>query len=454
MTLIDPGTQTNFQRINSRNLEKVTELATGGAKDQVVPLTQLALDCFKDIEDRRLGPWHQVRKYAVGTVAFTAAVGIPLGVSVACGWIYLYRNTPSLLGLSITAGSALLVDRTSKTLTNFAPLKFLATVAVATIIYGATKVTEAAVGSYSAMEEETGEFTKNRHEQILKSLTDTYNGVADELKSAFEKHQESPKELYKLQQTAEAVDSVLQLAEEKMATIGLSPSEASQVMNQLHAVVRLISEYRITLKSDAAYNIKLLTGLPDEAFGAVCVPDSVHKHIESAKANQLGYGHTAKKIANTILGSTATLSVNIACGIASQSIKQIEALGVWPQIAFGASGLTLSGFVGKHLFSSYSQVASKAEATVTGEYSLAKDELTQVYTTITSHLEAELAKVRPTRNKRKRTIPEELADASKLQERLPVIKQQIDALHIPGCTGEEVTSKLAGVLSNIAAAFQ
>ncbi|MBS0635668.1 MAG: hypothetical protein JSR37_09420 [Verrucomicrobia bacterium] len=306
MSLLDPVSP----RMNARNLDLFLKEETA--------LPQVALDCFQDIQQSQLGILHYAKKYFIGTATYTGTVAAPIGLTVGALW-YQYGITR----ISLAAGSMLLFDRLAKVTTSFAPIKFVAFGATVALVYAAGKVTDAALKSFATQEKEALSFQKIRHDQIILSLTNVYNGIADELMKLYNKSEANPKSLYELKERVVTVVTQQAKAEEQMAALGLSPSETSQIMSKLSSAVQMVSETALSLQLGAdAENTKLLIALSDK----VSIPESIARQVEQLQNSPFSLRDFCNDEKGKKYKAVAEELASIYSGIATEIEKSVQAL--------------------------------------------------------------------------------------------------------------------------------
>lgn len=384
MTLLAPTTSSHAAGINKKNLETLAE--------QPSAITQLARECFTDIQNSQLGFTHHLSKITMGTLSYVGALSLPIAVGAAV----LQRNMPGStgewIGLSASCAGAVIVNKVVKKVTNIAPLTLAATVVGAGIVYGAGKISDAVTRPFYEDEERVKAFHKERHAVIIADMSGVYLGMSEALSKQFKKCIKTPQQTFAIKQLAQKLQVSLSSAKVTMRQIGLSESEVQQVVAPMGAVLQLIDEQVLGFTDNAAYNTNLLITLP---VGSWCIPEATKEWLQEAATQKPSCG-------NRLLAA-----MGITAGHSKEAASQEEA----------------------------------------------KKALFAVYNGIARHIEDMLGAIKPVRGKRKRTCPEALSQALTIEAKCAAIEAEIARYTITGLDPLAVTLRLKKSIQAIRKAF-
>ena len=455
------------RQISSNNLGSL--LAFAADRSQISSekvTTKIAMDCFRDIQQSRLGLGHYLKKYAAGTAAFTAAVGIP--TMLVLGGTYYYASEKMkdpfdflkvvLAGVGI--GGA---NRATGAMFGVKPVTMMATMAGASLIYGAGKLSEAVMGQYNQIEKRAEDFARERHGQIIEQLKTTYEDIANELERRFKKALMDPKDVYELKQSIFKLEESMPSLREAFSKIGIGVSEASQILGKLHDLMIQIRSHEFPVRSakspiDSVYNLKLMTDLPPEAASSIALSVPSKLFVMAVDQNRLGLSHDFQTYAVPAMIGTATAVGSLGCAAAVTAVacSQIFEIGQqalqgnvgWETIpAGGAFTLALTSaaaLTAKTVRNSYNKLRAQkvqADEVVRQNTQAAKEELTAIYDGIAQELD----------EKRKRYIqsPASIVDFSRdldqIKLKLPAIHKKLQQLGIFK-DSQEVTQRLRDVI--------
>lgn len=384
MTLVNPASLSNASHINTNNLDTLIE--------QPSALTKLAAECFKDIQKTELGVVHHASKIAMGTLSYLGALALP----VAIGAAVVRRNMPASpsewIGFSASCAGAVVANKITQKVTSVAPLTVAATVVGASIVYAAAKVSDVVTRPFYEQEERVKIFRKERHEVIIKDLSQVYLGMSEALLKQYKKSIKTPQQTFAIKQLAEKLQASIVAAKETMHQIGLSDSEAGQVAAPVEAVLQRIDEQVLGFIDSPAYNTSLIASIP---IGSWCVPETAKEWLQKAARRKPS------------CGDRLLVSLGITTGISQEAVCQGEA----------------------------------------------KKALFAVYNGIARHIEDMLGAIKPVRGKRKRTCPEALAHAVGIEAKCVAIEAEISRCKIVGLDPKEVTLQLKKSIQAVRKAF-
>ena len=422
MSLLNPVAESNSRHIDSENIKRFA------SSEQIDPVTKLALDCFSDIQDRRLGRGHYVKKGLVTGLTFLTALSLPVGGAGYGLWNYVPRTVESAAAISGTFLTLLVVNSATKRIMDVSPIKAVVTLFGGAVFYGAVKITECCASSFTKQEAEANEFIGRSYVTMKESLNKTYEGMAGILLADFEEAKKNPKELFAIKDRAEKIRSRFEATCMRLAELGFSPSEVTAATNALQEAARAVVDYRITMYNDPLQNIKLLVGVPEARFTEYCIPELVLQRLQEAKALELGLLYQLRKYVVLTLGTLAPTA-------AGGGIAHFAELGY--EVPTVAGAVVVSLIAARLIYSAHKSHEVETKERQNSLQQAAKDELIDTYDAM-----AKICTRKPSKTKRKRTVEPHLKEALKLKPRLEQIEERVAALRIPGFTSNQVTGKL------------
>ncbi len=422
MSLLNPVSESKSLHIDRQNL------ATFSSNQEIDPVTQLALECFTDIQNARLGAWHYFKKYTISTLAFTASLAIPTAAAGYALWTHVPHTVETAAGVSAAALTLFAINQGTKRITDVSPVKTLITLTTGALFYGAMQIGSCCSRSYAIREEEANAFIATRFKAMKDSLNVTYEGMARILLADLDEAKETPDALFKLKQAVEKVAARFDRVRHRLGIFGLSPSEITEATNGFLEACRAVEEYKITLRTDPQYNIRLLLALPEEKFADGCIPESVLRALKEANALELTSGYRVRKFVH--IASGALLPPVVALG----ALYLAEA-----DYKLGALSVLVSALASHLINRSHSQFEQASKAMRQKKVEEAREELTLLYKTLAEHCTL------PTSKKRKR-LPVHLKEAKALKPKLAQIDAAISNL---GFDSKKITEKLQNALASL-----
>ena len=482
-----------------------TLLAAKNIKDVTTPLT---LQLFEDYKKAKIGFGHQFKKYTASLVAYSATIGLPVaGVVGTTYWLFkdfvkdptlmanlIWKNEQMIEGgnfftdsiapystpaLALTTlGGALAVDFAAKKALGVAPIRSVSRWTIGMIstalLYAAYKAGEITTSSYQQVEVEKTETRKKTHQQMIKQLTNKYNNIADEFTHCYDTARNSPKKLLEIKNTADELQALVPFFKSQLATLDLKASEIGHIMDKLLTATKNIKEKGLSLRTsgnqdDSRFNFELLSCLAQEEFVSKAVSKQAISHLEIAKANTLGTMHSLKSIAYAgAAGIAAATVVEVAipallvagayvgsyfsfpsafdhvsqcsternfshCGLEAG----VVALSILPAIAQGVD-------LAKKIHTSFSKERIVADKKRVDHIGSAYKELLRTYAGVADDLNSRFAVAK----KNPKKMEELKINATSIQEKLPIIKNDISKLGVFDHPSE-ITKQLEIALENV-----
>ncbi len=422
MSLLNPVSESKSLHIDRKNL------LSFASNDEIDPVTQLALECFGDIQANRLGAWHYVKKYSISTLAFTAALA---GPTIAAGyalWNHVPHTVEAAAGVSAAALTLFAVNQGTKRIADISPIKTVVTLTTGALFYGAMQIGSCCSRSYTLREEEANAFITTRYIAMKESLKATYEGMARLLLTDLEEANDKPDGIFSLKATADKVADRFDAMRSRLSYFGLSPSEITEATNALQEACRAVQEYKISLRDAPAYNVKLLLSLPQDKLGIYCIPESVIRNLQDATERELTTSYRVRKFVNIIAGAALPL-VGTGCALyATES-----------DYKFGALGLLISTLATSIIVRLHKNFEHESKEVQLKKRAQAKEELLLAYKTLADYCS-------PPSGKKRKRLPAHLKEAKALNSKLVIINAAIDTL---GFESKEITGKLKDALASL-----
>lgn len=432
--------------VGPTNLEYLKHRKVGGSA-----IAALAKKTFEESQALTLGWGHTLKKYGTGAAVFVGTVAVPVAIAGTAIYASLPSTKDGWFSLGMSGAGIGLGNQGVAKLTGINIGSKLLTLISMALVTGAALASNAAMGSYTEIEEDVKKAQKGAQDKIAKSLTDTYNQIAQALSDKLQKI-ENPHELFLYKVEAEALAGQLDEIRAQFAKLGLNGVESTGILAEFTSVLSVIQNIPFALdaeKGSEKFNFELMTmeEIPQDRAVAGSIPSCVRAYVEQARENQLGTFHSVKKYCNSTMAGL-TSSVAAAAVVALAGFGAQEALkGSEVEIPMGGiiavgvpTGLAVGAKTARSLFQKYEDERTKKDLIVVESYAAAKEQLKEVYVGLADSLN-------------KCYNDKQAKAAAAIRAKLPAIEKQIADLQIPELTTEEVLAPLYKALESNKAKF-
>lgn len=407
-------------------------------------VTDLAQKIFDESQALTLGVGHYAKKYATGAGVFVGTIALPVAVAGTAIYCSLPSTKQGWYTLGMSGAGAGLTNQGVSKLTGINIGSKLITLVSMALVTGAALASSTMMGSYTEIEDEVKKAQERARGDIIQSLTDAYNQVAQTLMDKIQEV-DNPRELFLLKAEVEILETQLEEIHAQFAKLGLNGVQSAGILAEFSSALNAVQKTSLVVdakEGSKKFNFELMTmeEIPLDRAVAGAIPTSVRNHVQHARDNQLGMLHSIRKYVDStlkgaIVGTTAVGATALACLVAQQMFKNNVNISMNGVVAVGAAGGLFAGVKTMfNRFQSYTDERLKKDTIVRENYVAAKEQLEAVYAGLAESLAA--------------CGNDKEAKAESIRLKLPAIKQQIANLQIPGLDIEEVLAPLYRVLAS------
>jgi len=451
-------------KVSAQNLIQILATKNRTKPDPEQFITKVASLALKDIQNAHLGWGHYIKKHAMGAAVHGTILAAPVAGTI--GGVYYYSDKirqidpTNAVQVGAAFAGAYAADFVVGKILGVRPI----TAAVFTLYdilrEGARRVSKEVMTSYTRKEEQMLEVIKESREKIKQELIVTYKGVGEELVNRYKRTCNDPISLGEMQGQVKMLGTKLPLIEKSLGCIEeLSSTDITEILHPIKEVVEFIGSNNMTFREtqneeDKEYNAKLMAQFSDEEFADNVFSENVRQYIENANKNRLGFGHTVKAYASSLVTGCAALVTipalsaflayagEVQGGVATgwkESVKQLFQGVVSEQtkpvaIAAGIVGLAtlaVTARVSSDRFKTYTDERDEAEAIIQENISAAIRELQGIYDGIAEYIA--------------KNPNQELA--TKIRSKIPTLHAQVNEIGLMNSL--ELTKKLRSSLENV-----
>lgn len=324
MTLTLPTSINERFHISAKNLDNLLAFDSRTKSAYKKLITPVALSCFLEIQEARLGSFHYIKKMLASGFVYGTSLAIPTFTGI-CGFYYLAKSAEEkgyvdLTNIILGSAGAYSADYAVGVATGIRPITALIFTVADIYRQFALRLSKEVLNSYTYQEQEAGAIIKERHDTFKKQLVEVYSGVANELVNRYDKAQNEVKKMRELKSEVSKLDSKLPIFSKifmrlhgSTSKIVLSTAEIIEILSPVQDAVDLIDQNCMTFRKDEnpqdrLYNALLMIDSTSKEFDVACLSPKVRDHINEAKQHQLGWGYTLKAHISPVLSGTATLA--------------------------------------------------------------------------------------------------------------------------------------------------
>jgi len=459
----------SIDNISVNNLNKLLILDSKNVHSNDIS-TEVALKCFEDIKNAQPGFGHYTKKYTVGSLAFVSTVAAPLMIIGTIAYQAVPDSWLGKLGWTLGGMTIGAANRAAGSIIGKKPLSFAFTVAAAALVYGAGKVSDAVLESYSRKEAAFANFSNETHQEIFDNIKETYDDLAEEVINQVRMAASNAVEMSELKLKADKLEALIPSIFKALEELGIRPSEASSILNKLQEALRVVKEAKLEVRVpkssvDNQYNAQLILELPEKAMKKIALSQDIRNSIEEAKNHQLGIAHTVKGYlastaaaaatgAATMISSFAAVKLGSFYGYSSaettidklieQDFTTIDVSEAAVAGALGLGTLGMMGIAGKMMYSKYSKESEQHAANFANSRENAIANLKNIYHGLASHMQEKAKSAH--NNAQEMAIVKREAWA--LFKKLPALENEINSKAV-GINTNEVTANLRKTLLEI-----